>query len=141
MSERIIELVRRAWEASARGDMPAMLECLDPNVEAVPFGAAMQGRVYRGHAGVAEWFERDITTDWEVFDPRPEEFHVFGERLVVFGHWRARGRHSGVELEVSATWIIDVRDDKIVRWQTYTDRSEALEAAGLSEQDVRARAS
>lgn len=45
----------------------------------------------------------------------------------------ARLGASGVELEMPATWIIELRDGKIVFWQTYTDRAEALEAVGLRE--------
>jgi ketosteroid isomerase-like protein len=37
-----------------------------------------------------------------------------------------------VELDVKASWVVDVRDGKIIRWQTYTDRDEALSAVGLS---------
>ena len=48
----------------------------------------------------------------------------------------ARGRGSGVELEnQAAAWLSEVKDGKVVRMQTYTDRAEALEAAGVSEQD------
>jgi ketosteroid isomerase-like protein len=62
----------------------------------------------------------------------PDETQAVGERLLVFGHWIARGRESGVELDVRASWVVDVRDGKIIRWQTYTDRDEALAAVGLS---------
>jgi ketosteroid isomerase-like protein len=113
-----------------------MLACLDEDVVAVPFGAKMEGRTYRGHEGVLEWWQKDLFADWDHFDPQPQEFHVFGDRLVVFGRWKARGRNSGVELDVAATWVIDIPGDKIVRWQTYTDRDEALRDAGVTEEDV-----
>ena len=51
---------------------------------------------------------------------------------------RARGRGSGgeVEMEYWQVWLF--RDGKAARWEEYQDRQEALEAAGLSEQDVHA---
>jgi len=122
------EVVRRAWAAASRRDIPAWLDCIDPEVEAVPFGAAMEGRVYRGHAGVLEWFEKEVIETYQTFDVHPDEIQEVGERLLVFGHWVARGRESGVELTVPATWVIDLRDGKIARWQTYTDRDDAIAA-------------
>jgi uncharacterized protein len=126
------EVVRRAWAALSQRDVETWLDCLDPKIEAVPFGAAMEGRSYCGHGGVMEWWDDEVLQAYETFKVYPEEFREVGGHLLVFGHWVARGKESGVELEVTATWVVDVRDGKIVRWQTYTDRDEALAAVGLS---------
>jgi uncharacterized protein len=130
------EVVRKAW--ANEGHIRNALHLISEDVEVVPFGAALHGRVYRGHAGVLDWLDQEIAPNWEFFEVIPHEFQRVGNRLLVFGSWRARGRTSGVELDMPATWIIDVRDGKIVRWQTYTERSEALEVLGLSEQDAHA---
>jgi ketosteroid isomerase-like protein len=132
MADEKAEVVRKAWAAASRRDIPALLACLDSEVEAVPLGAAMESRVYRGHEGVAGWLEREVWATYETFEVHPDETQAVGERLLVFGHWIARGRESGVELDVRASWVVDVRDGKIIRWQTYTDRDEALAAVGLS---------
>ena len=123
------QVVRKTWDACSRRDTDGFLADLDPEVEAVPFGAAMEGRVYRGHAGVRQWLEREIYETYETFETIPEEFQEVGNHLVVFGHWCARGKESGMDLEFAATWVVDVRDGKIVRWQTYTDRGEAIRDA------------
>ena len=52
-------------------------------------------------------------------------------RLLVTGRWYARGMESGVELDIPATWIIDVRDGKIVYWRTYTEPAQARRDIGL----------
>jgi uncharacterized protein len=132
MSQENVEIVRRAFTAYTRGDTALFLELLDPDVVWIPFGATLEGRVYRGHDGVRQWLE-GLLTDWEFFEPYPEDFRDLGDRVLVFGHWRARGRASGAELERAGTWLFDVKGGKIVRLQTYSDRAEALEAAGLSE--------
>jgi ketosteroid isomerase-like protein len=134
--EADFELIRRAWDASSRLDVEGFLECIDPDIELVPFGAAMEGKVYRGHAGWREWYEQELLANWEAFETRPEEFHEVDGRIIVFGRWVARARKSGVQLDVPATWIVDVRNGVIVRWETYTDRAEALRDAGVSEQDL-----
>jgi ketosteroid isomerase-like protein len=38
-----------------------------------------------------------------------------------------------VELDIAATWVIEVRDGKIVYWQTYTDHGQALRDVGMAE--------
>jgi ketosteroid isomerase-like protein len=127
------EVVRTAWAALSRRDAAGFLACLDHDVEAVPFGAAMEGRAYRGHEGVREWIEREIWATYETFEVHPDEIRDVGGRLLAYGHWIARGKESGVELDIRASWVVDVRDGKIVRWQTYTDREEALKDVGLKE--------
>jgi ketosteroid isomerase-like protein len=126
------DVVRTAWAALNRRDIPGFLACLDDDVEAVPFGAAMEGRVYHRHEGVVRWLDDEIWPTYETFEVHPEDIREIGGRLLALGHWIARGKESGVELDVRASWVVDVRDGSIVRWQTYTDRSEALKAVGLS---------
>jgi ketosteroid isomerase-like protein len=136
MADEDFEVIRKAWAAASRGDVPGTLERLHADIELVPFGAALHGRVYRGHDGFVHWWENETMANWERFEVHPQEFQRVGDHILVFGRWRARGRASGVDLDIPATWVIDVRDGKIARFQTYTDRAEALEAVGLSEQDA-----
>jgi ketosteroid isomerase-like protein len=126
------EVVREAW-ASTKGDIRNALPFYREDIEIVPFGAAIQGGVYRGHLEVIEWWDNEIVPNWEVFETIAEDFQRVGDRLLVFGHWRACGRTSGMKLEMPATWVIEVREGKIARWQTFTDRSEAFAAVGLTE--------
>jgi ketosteroid isomerase-like protein len=136
MSQQNVDIARRTFPAFNRGDVDGFLECIDPDVEWIPIMAALEGRVYRGHEGVRRWME-DLKTDWEVFEVHPEKFHDLGDQVLVLGRWRARARGSGVELEDRpGTWLLTMRDRKVVWMQTYTDRAEALEAAGVSEQDL-----
>jgi ketosteroid isomerase-like protein len=133
VSQENVEIVRRVFDAFNRRNIDAFLGALDPDVEWIPIMAALEGRVYRGHEGTRRWIE-DLTADWEFFEPRFEEFRDLGDRVVVFGHWRARGRASGVELENQpGTWLYEVKDGKVVLMRTFTDRAEALEAVGLRE--------
>jgi ketosteroid isomerase-like protein len=125
------EIIRTAWAAVSRRDVPAWLEHMDPEIEAIPLGAEMEGRVYHGHAALVAWLEQEVYAVYETFEVHPDEIQAVGDRFLVFGHWIARGRESGVDLYIAATWVVDVRDGKIRRWQTYTDRDEAVEAAGL----------
>ena len=129
VSREDFEVVRSAWAAFRRRRLEDLLDLLIPDVEVIPFGAAMEGKTYHGHEGVRDWWEREIFANWATFEAHAEHFENVGDRLVVFGHWDARGRTSGVQLHRAATWVVEVRDGKIARWQTYTDRDEAMQDA------------
>ena len=116
-----------------RNDVDRALAGIRQDAVVIPFGAAMEGKRYEGHDGILDWFQNEIRTNWEVFDTHPDGYRKAGDRLVVYGRWKARGRDSGIELDVSATWVVEFRDGKIAFWQTFTDRQEAHEFAGLRE--------
>ena len=77
------------------------------------------------------WWRDEIMTNWESFQVLPEQFQRVGHKLLVTGRWNARGKESGVELDVAASWVVEIRDGKIAYWQTYTDHAEARRDAGL----------
>jgi ketosteroid isomerase-like protein len=52
---------------------------------------------------------------------------------VFLAHVTARGKASGVEVDLRLHYQFKVRDDKVVYLFEHEDRAEALEAAGLSE--------
>jgi ketosteroid isomerase-like protein len=134
MPDDDFEVVRRAWAAFSRVDLEGMLEELHPEVVAVPFGAAMTGEAYRGTEQVKDWWRNDILATWEFFRVFVESFQRVGNRLLVTGRWNARGIESGIELDIAASWIIDVRDGKIACWQTYTEHEQARRDIGLDDQ-------
>jgi ketosteroid isomerase-like protein len=125
------EVIRRAWRASGQKDLAALERDLDPDIVTIPFGAAMEGKSYRGVNAVVGWLRDEIWANWEHFDTVPEEFTRVGQRILVTGRWHARGKGSGVELDIPATWVVEVRDGKITYWRTYTDRHQAHRDIGL----------
>ena len=127
------DLVRETWDAFNRSDWDTALERLHPEIEIVPFGAALEGRSYSGREGVRHWLTEVLALTWERFETIAEDYRKVGGRLVVYGHWSARVRASGTEIEMPATWVIELRDGLISRWETFTDRTEAHEKAGLED--------
>ena len=132
MSQENAEVVRQAFAAWNRGDIEGYIAHLCSDVQAVPMGAALEGKVWRGHDEIRAW-ARTHPEVWETLLIWAEEFQqVDEELLLVSGHWDAVGR-SGVEMSAPATWVFGFRDGRIGYWQAYTSRAAALEAVGLSE--------
>jgi hypothetical protein len=61
-----------------------------------------------------------------------------GERVVVLDRDRGRREDMDEEVLIGAT-ILTFREGKVARWEFYSDRAEALEAAGLSTTALKCR--
>ena len=55
------------------------------------------------------------------------------DRVLGLMQVHGRGKASGVEIEPSIAAVFTLRNDKVVRLQTFMDPAEAREAVGLSE--------
>jgi ketosteroid isomerase-like protein len=104
----------------------------DEEAEFYRLRAQLDGRAYHGHDGLRR-FVADVAEEWEEVQFEIEEIRDMGEQGVGFGRFRARGRASGVELNIPLGWVGIVRNKKIVYSRFFSDPAEALEAAGLSE--------
>jgi len=139
MSQRNLEVVRRSYEAWSRGDFEAFFRSFDADIEwHLPEGG-INADIYRGHREVRQFMESYLEA-FDCFRMEPERFFEMGDRIVVFVHSRARGKGSGVEVEVRPAHLWTMRDGKAVRFELFPEREreKALEAVGLSEQHPRA---
>lgn len=135
MSEENVEAIRRAADAYNRGDVDAVVQELDPEVEWHPLLQVLLGgeaTVYRGHEAVPEIY-RDIDEAFTEARVELSEVRDFGERVVAIGHLRGRGRESGATTETAIAWVVDFKDGKAIRIREYLDPNDALKAAGLQE--------
>jgi ketosteroid isomerase-like protein len=128
MSADQIAVAKRLYAARNRGQVDAVLAECDPDVEWHPHLATLGGKPIFGHAGVREYMA-SLTEDWEYFHHEPEEFFGVGDNVVAFVHTSARGKSSGIELDVPVGHVFSFRDGRVLRFVTYLDRSEAMRAA------------
>ncbi|HTQ68517.1 MAG TPA: nuclear transport factor 2 family protein [Solirubrobacteraceae bacterium] len=129
MSKQNVELVSRAIEAFSDGDVEAFSRLTTPDVEWKVGLAAVEGEVFRGHEGVARYFER-LRGAWSEFLFLADEYRDLGDTVVVLGRLRGFGRGGGVPVEspVGAVW--ELREGRIWRLRAYLTHAEALAAAG-----------
>jgi ketosteroid isomerase-like protein len=135
MSQENVEAFKRANDATNRGDVEALLEYVDPDVELVAFMEVLLGgeaRVYTGHAGVREFF-RDFSDHFDQLHWEYPDIRDLGDRVLAIGTFRARGRGSGAEVETPIGVLTDHENGIITRVWSTGDPGEVLEAAGLRE--------
>jgi hypothetical protein len=131
MAQENGEVFRQAVDAVNRRDLGAFLDLMDSDVEVVSRIAAIEGGLH-GHDGVRRWweawFEAFPDYDIEVVDVRD-----LGE--LTLAALRALGHGGGSDLPFEDNpWLAcRWRSGKCVWWRVFSNRAEALEAAGLRE--------
>jgi ketosteroid isomerase-like protein len=128
MSRENVEIVRSFTEAYLRGDHVGAISYLAPDV-VYEVGQELPAR--RPDELLAMW--KRWEAEWERIELIPEESIDAGDQVVVAVRYSGRGRASGIELEDRSFEVHTVRDGKVARKRDFKTRSEALEAAGLSE--------
>src|SRR5688572_2646388 len=136
MSQENVEMLRKAYEAFARGDVEAVLERLDPDVDWRPALAPILGvDAVRGREAMRAFLTRDLFEEgFDQFRAEPLAFEdLGGDAVLVTARYVGRGEGSGIEIDQKVATLYRIRDGKAVSMRDYPTRAEALEAAGLSE--------
>jgi uncharacterized protein len=89
------------------------------------------GRVYRGHDGVRQSFERWLE-QWDEFGYVPERFVDCGEDVLVVGRETGRGVASGASVSARHYSVWTIRSGRIARFQEFYDEQAALDAVAGS---------
>ncbi len=130
MSEQNVELVRRGVK-----DVDAFWAMLDEYVvwdlRSRP-GLPDLDRVYVGRDAVIRG-SRHYWGTWDDYRVEAEELLDAGPSVVVILRERGRGKGSGAPFEQPHPQLWTFRGDRIIRWESFQTKAEALEAAGLSE--------
>ena len=70
---------------------------------------------------------------WESHRAEIVELTVEDGVVLAMLHLTGRGSQSGVEMDETDAHLFAFRDGKVISWRNFADRSQALEAVGLSE--------
>jgi ketosteroid isomerase-like protein len=125
-----IKVLEDFFAAINRFDLDAMTRDFDPQIERIEPEEYETAGTYHGIDAVREHVRKGRGT-WAEGSCDPEEFHVNGDRVVVYLHARVR-------LHDASEWIggrfadgFEFRDGKIATYRTFWERAAALEWAGL----------
>jgi ketosteroid isomerase-like protein len=137
MSQENVEATRRAFESVRLGDLAAMFDLVDKDVELHENVLAPDAAVYRGPEGIRKWYESGLEAFVD-FRFEPERFIEAGQWVLVEVRAHGRGRQSGAEFSARYVSVFKWRAGKAVFIASYADLKEAFEGTGLSAQDVEA---
>ena len=133
MSQENVEVVRRGPDAFNRRDKAAWVAVCDPDVENFPPKEWPENAPIRGAEAIWDFFVEAVNA-WEEGSFQWGEFIDAGTDKIVANQQREmRGKASGAGVVWSYWVVFTFRDGKLIRFEWFRDRTEALEAAGLSE--------
>jgi ketosteroid isomerase-like protein len=135
MSRADIEMLRAGYEAFNRGDWDSVFRHASPDFALRTADRVTNPGTYRGPEEARRFFE-DLFEPFEEVVTEPQEFFERGDRILVLVLVRSRPRGSSAVVENRIAHLWTMRDGKAVRFQIFPERARALEAVGLSEQDV-----
>jgi len=131
MPEQNHEIIRRMYRAWNSGDITALADVFDAEVEVRPaLSTFLASSVYRGHDGVAAWYA-ETYEPWAEMTAEPQRFVDAGERIVVVVGLHARVPGGEVVLEGEIAHVVTIRDAKIVKLDGYDAPEAALSAVGM----------
>jgi len=132
MSHQNVAIVRAIHEALARGESPASLGLLDPDIEYVNPAGAVEPGTRRGIAAYEDAL-RSMHEAFEGIRIEVREIKDAGDQVVVLATFIARGTSSGAQRQHEDGYVWTVRDGKAVSFQWFNDPAKALDAVGLRE--------
>ena len=135
MSQENMEVIHRQADAVNRRDADAFAATVSPDVEWEDAAFWTENaRLWRGRAAVREWFNEIMLEPWKTIRAEVDEITPTTENRVFFAALlTARGKDSGAETRQrfwAVYWIIH---GEVTRRRVFRERTEAIEAAGLSE--------
>jgi ketosteroid isomerase-like protein len=122
------EVVRSLFEAFSRRELTSALALVHPEVVFQPMTAAVTraGEPYRGHEGIRR-YARDVEENWDELTIRPVQIRAAGDAVVVLGMVSGRGR-GGAFANAPTTWVVKLRDGKVVAAQIFSDGRNVRDA-------------
>jgi uncharacterized protein len=131
MSKENAELIRRAFQAYATGDLSGMLELVDPDLEWTFLDPVLEHPTPQVCHGRQEL--EQVLRDWAEHGLRAEleEVTSAGERVMVGVRTPAVDAHHGRRGDDRAYSVFTVRGGRIVALRDCRDRQEALHLAGI----------
>ena len=131
MSNENAELIRRAYQVYASGDLDGVLELVDPDLEWTYLDPALERptpQVCHGRQELEEvlrhWTEHGLRAELE-------EVTSAGELVMVGVGIPGVDAHHGRRGDDRAYSVFTVRDGRIVALRDCRDRQEALQLAGI----------
>lgn len=130
MSEQNVQLVRAMYDSFSRGDAPAVLGAMDPEIEwnkAENFPYA-DGNPYVGPTAVAEGVFARLVGEWKYWNLDIQKLLDAGSTVIARGLYDAKNKRTGKTIRAQFAHVWTLRDGKAVRFQQYADTAQVQAA-------------
>ena len=118
-----VSMIRSAYEAFGRGDIPAVMENFADDIEWHSPEPLPQHGDARGPEEVGQFFQR-VADNWTDFSVDVDDIVASGDRVCAVGH--AEGKLDGDEAGYGFVHAWVVRDGRLARFDEYVAPSPEL---------------
>jgi ketosteroid isomerase-like protein len=132
VSQENVEIIKRGYDAWNRGDMAAVIEGYDPDVEHWDRADDPDATVRRGRDAVVAALA-ELSESYSEFRIEPKEFIDAGDAVVVPVRVTVRGRASGAVADGDQVFVYRLQAGKVTEVREYRETAEALKAVGMEE--------
>ena len=126
--DRNRELVADAFTAFQSGDVEAITAVLDPEIEVMISDRLANAGTWKG----VEGFWQSVSTWLEAFDDYSVEIRAIetpdDDHVIVEARQIAKGRSSGVPVELTTYFLFEVHDGLSTRYELHASREDAMAA-------------
>jgi uncharacterized protein len=126
MSKENVSIVQNTYGAFNRGDIQAVFDVLDPEVEFYQSEEVPWGGRYHGHKEVDAFLQKLTSAIESKFNA--DQFLDSGDQVVAVGYTRGIGRPTGKEFGVPAVHVWTLKNGKIFRLEAYIDNPAMIAA-------------
>jgi len=132
MSIENVNVVREAYAAFGRGDMPTVLGLLEPEVEWIEsdLPEIPTHGTFRGPQAVLTGVFATVPEYWTEFALTPEQFLDAGDHVVVMGRLRATAKATGRNMDAPFAHVFELRRGKVARMVNYHDTARWIRTLG-----------
>jgi len=134
-----VRVVLAIYDAFGRGDVPAMLSHLDPEVEwrlaeGHPYSPA--GESWVGHAAVVENFLARAAADWDDFRVAVRRLYDAGDAVVAEVRYAGTFTPTGRTLDAQGCHVWRMHAGRVLAFQQYVDTSRLRAVVADGRPDV-----
>jgi ketosteroid isomerase-like protein len=121
-SESAVDLVRDFYAALGRGDVPALLGLLHPELEWTEAeGFPYYSGTWRQPEDVLNKLIVPLMRDWDAFSAVADDFIAEGDRVVSLGAYAGVNKATGKAMRAPFAHVWRVSGGKLKRFDMYTD--------------------
>jgi hypothetical protein len=120
-------VIKGAYDAFGRGDVPAVLGIMDPNIRwTEPEGLPYAG-TYSSPDAVLQGVFMRLGTEWDGFTVLPEDFIDGGGKIVSTGTLSGKYKATGKSFKAAFAHVWTLSNGKALAFQQYTNTAKVNE--------------
>jgi ketosteroid isomerase-like protein len=139
-----VEILRGAYEAFGRGDVPSVLAIFAPDIqwrEAEHNPYKPDGKAWVGGDAIVQNLFMRLGSEWDGFTVTPEQMHDAGDTIVAECRYTGVHKATGTSIDAQACHVWKFSEGRATSFQQYLDTAQMQAAMGTQDAENLAEAS